>query len=121
MTVVDSLWWKSRRVPDVRVRPRDLHAGLLPAVAAFLLAGQVALRPLEFLLRAAQEPRRGDLGPVIEHREMAQAEVDAALAAGLRQRVTADLHDERGEEPPGRILDHALASACCCPGVGYRR
>jgi hypothetical protein len=56
MMAVESLWWKSRRASatcacarDVRVRPRDPHAGLLPVPAAFLLAGQIPLRPLDFL------------------------------------------------------------------------
>jgi ubiquinone/menaquinone biosynthesis C-methylase UbiE len=49
--------------------------------------GQVPLCLLEFLLRAAQEPRRGDLGAVVHHSEVPQAEVDAALGIRLRQRL----------------------------------
>jgi hypothetical protein len=77
------------RVPDVRVRPRDPHLSLAPVAAAFLLAGQVPLRPPELLLRAPQEPRRADLGAVVQRREVGQAEVDPALAARLGQRLAA--------------------------------
>ena len=40
-----------------------------------------------FLLRAAQEARRGDLRAVVHDREVTEAEVDAALGVRLRQRL----------------------------------
>ena len=45
------------RIGHLRVRPGDLEPGLVPVLGALLLAGQLPLRPLQFLLRPAQKPR----------------------------------------------------------------
>ena len=128
------------RVRDVRVRPRDLHAGPVPVAAAVLLAGQVPLRPLSFFSARRRNSGAATFGAVVEDREMGQAEVDAALAVRLGQRVRARLDDERGEIPSCRVADHrdrgrrgrhvagpadgrrrssgAAAGRCTAPGTG---
>lgn len=55
----------------------DLQAGLGPVPGSLLPAGQLPLGPLQFLLRATQEPRRVDLRAVGQDSEVSQAQVDA--------------------------------------------
>jgi hypothetical protein len=59
-----------------RMRPGDLDPGLVLVSAAFLFAGHSPLSMLEFLLCPPQEPGRGDLAAVREHREVDEPEVN---------------------------------------------
>ena len=71
------------RISHPRMRPGDLDPGLVLVSTAFLLAGQSSLSMLEFLLGPPQEPGRGDLAAVGEHREVGEPEVDTDQWLGL--------------------------------------
>ncbi|GAA2381478.1 hypothetical protein GCM10010404_42270 [Nonomuraea africana] len=93
------------RVGDLRMLPGNLATGLGPVGRSLLLATQRALEPFEFPLRPAQKLRTVDLAAVRQNREMPQPEIDPDLGRGAGQRLLADLDDEAGDIPPGRILD----------------
>src|ERR1700689_2178583 len=85
MMAVESLWWKSRRASDTRACARATFtraSSLLPL--PFCLRDRSRCARLSFF-SAPQEPRRGDLGSVVQHREVGQAQVDPALPARFRQ------------------------------------
>src|SRR5690554_4665601 len=84
------------------------HPGdsLLPVVGALLLTGQSLLCLAKSTLRPAEELWGSDLLPVGENGEVGETKVDADLGVGLWQRLAGGLYHERGEVPPGRVLDH---------------
>jgi hypothetical protein len=71
------------RISHPRMRSGDLDPGLVLVSTAFLFAGQNPLSMLEFLLGPPQEPGRGDLAAVGEHRKVGEPEVDTDHGPGL--------------------------------------
>src|ERR1022692_2929643 len=70
MMAVESLWWKSRRASVTLACARAAFAR--PSPLSRLLGGPPPLRPRELPPPPPQEPRRGDLGAVVQHREMGE-------------------------------------------------
>jgi hypothetical protein len=111
MMAVECSWWKSRRASVTLACARaTLTRAFFLRLLPFCLRGQVPLRPLQPLLRAAQELGAGDFGAVVQDREMPEADVNPAFAIRLREpgrvgfRVRLD--HKRCEEPADRITDH---------------
>ena len=95
-----------------RVDAGDLDPRLVPVTAALWPCGTGTCCSLPQLpLRAAQEPGDADLAvPSDRTAKRRQAQVDAqppAPASGAeRSSCRVGLHDEAGEVPAGRVLDH---------------
>ncbi len=97
------------RVGHPGVSTGHLDDGLGAVVRPLRLPAEVLLRLLQAAFGAAQELGVVDLPAVRQHREMRQPQIDPDLARRLRQRLGAGLDHERGEVPPGRVLDHGHA------------